>query len=111
MDGRTYFPAGRKVFYYYHYRKDILERHGVTEVDATHTSAYALASRRSKRLRAAGTTAGGNSDDAGTYAPASRLMADIPLADCTTFPTCMEHGVPMADSRQERQRVHALQCM
>ena len=85
MSWNAYLPAGRKVFYYYHYRKDILARHGLTEVDAAHTRAYALASRRSKRLRAAGITAGGNADDAGTYAPASHLMADIPLADGNTF--------------------------
>ena len=72
MSWNAYLPAGRKVFYYYHYRKDILERHGVTEFDTADARAYALASRRSKRSRAAGTTAGGNSDDAGTYAPATR---------------------------------------
>ena len=73
------------MFYYYHYRKDILERHGITEVDTAEARAHALALLRSKRSRRAGATAGGHSDDAGTYAPASRLMADIPLADCNTI--------------------------
>eukprot|EP00974_Lingulodinium_polyedra_P078605 7612723-Lingulodinium_polyedra.AAC.1 len=27
VDGGAYLPAGRKVFYYVHYRKDTLERH------------------------------------------------------------------------------------
>ena len=27
MDGRAYLPAGRKGFYYYHYRTDMMERH------------------------------------------------------------------------------------
>merc|ERR1711938_248184 len=31
MDGRAYLPAGRKGFYYCHYRSDMMERHGVSE--------------------------------------------------------------------------------
>ena len=30
MDGRAYLPAGRKGFYYYHYRSDMMERHGIS---------------------------------------------------------------------------------
>ena len=85
MDGRAYLPAGRKAFYYAHYRKDILERHGVTEADAKDARAYALASSRSKRRRLVGAQAGGSSADAGAYVPASCRMADVPLAELNTF--------------------------
>ena len=73
MDGKSYLPAGRKLFYYAHYRKHILERHGVTEADAADASASALASRRSKRRRRSivEATTGGASTDAGAYVPAS----------------------------------------
>ena len=28
MDEKAYLPSGRKIYYYYHYRRDMLERHG-----------------------------------------------------------------------------------
>lgn len=58
----------------------MLERHGVTDADASDASTYALASRRSKRRRIAGAQAGGSSADAGADVPASRSMADVPVA-------------------------------
>ena len=50
MDGKAYLPAGRKAFYYAHDRKDIQERHGVTEAEAADARAYALASLRSNKV-------------------------------------------------------------
>ena len=53
MNLQAYLPAGRKCFYYAHYRKDILERYGVTEEDAAGARVYALASRESKTMQPA----------------------------------------------------------
>ena len=49
MDGRAYLPAGRKGFYYYHYRTDMMERHGVSEEQLADARARAQASRASGR--------------------------------------------------------------
>ena len=121
-DARAYLPAGRKVFYYAHYRRDILERHGVTEADAADASAYVLASRQSKKPRKAGgkseagvteadaadasayvlasgsggggAEAGANLADAGARVPASRRMADVPLASLNHFLTAWRVECP-----------------
>ena len=99
MDARAYLPAGRKAFYYAHYRKDMLERYGVSEAEAAEARDHATASRRSKRQRTAGGQAGGGSanaaahvaasqasgSDAGSHVPALRRMADVPLAELDTF--------------------------
>eukprot|EP00974_Lingulodinium_polyedra_P008215 782060-Lingulodinium_polyedra.AAC.1 len=71
MGGRGYLPAGRKIFYYVHYRKATLERHGVTEADAAHARAYALASSWSKTQPITGKRASGDSANAEAYASAS----------------------------------------
>ena len=91
MDGRAYLPAGRKCFYYAHYRKGVLEKHGVTEDDAADARAYALASRRSKKRKTNGAQAS-NTADAEAYASAAprmalaaQRMADVPLAESNTF--------------------------
>ena len=84
MDAKAYLPAGRKCFYYAHYRKDMLERYGVTEADAQGARAYALASsRRSKRPRTDGRQ-NGDLSTAENYASYQR-MADVPLAEIETF--------------------------
>eukprot|EP00974_Lingulodinium_polyedra_P131937 11219720-Lingulodinium_polyedra.AAC.1 len=85
MGGRAYLPAGRKIFYYVHYRKETLERHGVTEADVAHARAYALASSPSKKQRITGKQASGDSAHAEAYASASHRMADVPLAESDTF--------------------------
>ncbi len=84
MDGRAYLPAGRKCFYYSHFRRDILERHGVTDADAADPRARVLASRRSKKQRVAVKQA--TCDSATAEACVSvRLMSDVPLAEPCTF--------------------------
>ena len=75
MDGRAYLPAGRKGFYYYHYRTDMMERHGVSEQQLADARSRAQASRASgkqpgpKRRR---------------QMPANPLE-DVPIADVSTF--------------------------
>ena len=59
-DGKAYLPAGRKAFYYAHYKKDTMERHGVADAETADARAYSLALRRSKRRRVAGTQTGGS---------------------------------------------------
>ena len=78
----AYLPAGRKCFYYAHYRKSILERYGVTEEDATGARAYALACRKSKKRSADGHSA---TATAAAYAAAAARMADVPLAEPDCF--------------------------
>ena len=89
MSLQAYLPAGRKCFYYAHYRSDILERYGVTEADAAGARAYALASREAKKRRvgAGGYSAGGISAtaSAAAYAAAAQRMADVPLAELDCF--------------------------
>ncbi len=98
MDGNAYLPAGRKVFYYARYRKDILERHGGTETDAEDASAYALASRRPKQTRKA--RGGGEGEGASAYALASQRStqtsrtADVPLASLNHFRTAWRVECP-----------------
>ena len=98
MNLQAYLPAGRKCFYYAHYRKDILERYGVTEEDAAGARAYALASRESKKTQPASgerkkrrvvdsaCSAGGQpTATAAAYAAAAARMADVPLAEQDCF--------------------------
>ena len=54
MSFQAYLPAGRKCFYYAHYRSDILKRYGVTEADATRARDYSLAFRAGKKKRRVG---------------------------------------------------------
>ena len=100
-EAKAYLPAGRKAFFYSHYRMDILRRHGVSENDVVaarrkgrgpkkghdagafeaanghDASAYALAGRRgAKRGRDAA-----NGDDASAYALARSRMAGHDAAD------------------------------
>ena len=70
---RAYLPAGRRCFYYAHYRRDTLERYGVTEEDCAHAKAYALASRQLKKQRV--------SANAEAYASASRASSDLSNAE------------------------------
>ena len=84
-EARAYLPAGRKCYYYAHYRKDTLERHEVTEDDAANARAYALASRRSKKRKADMAQASIDLANAEAYASAVRRMAEVPLADSGTF--------------------------
>ena len=98
MNLQAYLPAGRKCFYYAHYRKDILERYGVTEEDAAGARAYALASCESKKTQPASgqrkkrrvvdsaCSAGGQpTANAAAYAAAAARMADVPLAEQDCF--------------------------
>ena len=98
MDAKAYLLAGRKAFYFAHYRKDILERHGISEADAADASAYALAPRRSKQARKARN--GGEAEGASAYALASQRstqtsrMADVPLASLNHFLTAWRVECP-----------------
>ena len=85
---KAYLPAGRKCFYYAHYRKDVLEKYGVTEADVAAARAYALALREAKKQRVGEKHASGNSvnaEAAEAYASAAQRMADVPLAEIDTF--------------------------
>ena len=94
-------PAGRKASYYAHYKKHIMERHGVARADAAVARAYALATRRAKRMRLAGAQTGGSSASAGAHATASNRMADVggSSASSSQAPTQLSHvvGVPLAE--------------
>ena len=83
MDSKAYLPAGRKVFYYYHYRKDMLERYGLTEEDVGKEKAR----RQQKRRRSSELTevAPRESTDARAYALASTRAADAPWAELDCF--------------------------
>ena len=98
MNLQAYLPAGRKCFYYAHYRKDILEKYGATEEDAAGARAYALASRESKKTQPASggrkkrrvvdsaCSAGGQpTANAAAFAAAAARMADVPLAELDCF--------------------------
>ena len=111
MDAKAYLPAGRKVFFYYHYRRDMLERHGLTDDGV----ALGRAPRLAKRRRDGGLCSTGTgvptTSGAGAYAPAPCRVADIPLADPVTFFASVADRVPMAHRLQEREHVHAVQCV
>lgn len=75
IDGKRYLPAGEKTSYYERYKKDMLERHGVTEAGVSDASAYALASKRPKRQRIVGKRpVNGSLADAETYVSASTVV-------------------------------------
>ena len=82
MDAKAYLPAGRKVFFYDHNRRDMLERHGLTDDGV----ALGRAPRPAKRRRDGPTDTGiPTTSGAGAYAPTPCSVADIPLADRATF--------------------------
>ena len=121
MDAKAYLPAGRKVFFYYHYRRDMLERHGLTDDDVALGRAPRPAKRRRNgptdvgisTARAACSTDTGvpTTSGAGAYAPAPCSAADIPLADPIHLFASVADRVPMAHRLQEREHVHAVQCV
>lgn len=77
MEAKAYLPSGRKIFYYHHYRMDILRRHGLSEDDVAKAKAGG-----GKRKRGHDSLDG---NDASAYALASRRMGDVPLADVGCF--------------------------
>ena len=86
---RAYLPAGRKCFYYAHYRKATLERYNLTEADVASARAYALATRATKKPRV---NAAEVSDarayvlaSNGAAASAAQRLADVPLAEINVF--------------------------
>ena len=91
MEAKANLPAGRKVFYDYQYRRDILETHGVTEDEVVQDKTRCPPKRtRHSELTDAGAYALASaqvveSTDARAYALASRRMEDVPLADVTTY--------------------------
>ena len=91
MEAKAYLPAGRKVFYDYQYRPDILERHGVTEDEVVQDKTRSPPKRtRHSELTDAGAYAPASaqkveSTDVTAYVLTSRRMEDVPLADVTTF--------------------------
>ena len=110
MDDKAYLPAGRKMFYYLHYRRDILQRHGLLESD--HPGVLGRTSRRSRcagsadiHPRVLGRTSR-HSNDAGSadvhpeaLGRTSRRssdagFADIPLARVSTFTQSWRVEVP-----------------
>ena len=54
-----------------------MERHGVTEADASTAEAYARATCRATRMRLAGAQTGGSSASARAHATTSSRMADV----------------------------------
>ena len=119
MESKAYLPAGRKVFYYYQYRKDILERHGVTEDDVmqekarhpqkrtrrgdlTNAGAYAPASAPGSEPTNAGAYApasavGSEPTDVGAYVPASAPGSQSTDARAYTLASRRMEDVPLAD--------------
>ena len=82
-EAKAYSPAGRKVFYYFHYRMDLMARHGMSEDDMAKLRAEHVAiSHRGKRKR---DEAPKPIQDARADALASGPARDAPVARLACF--------------------------